>query len=254
MIHGTFFYSMAIPAVILFGFSKGGFSGVSMLGTPLIALAVGPTRAAGIVMPILMVQDALGIVLFRRHWNRRLIQTMIPGAAAGVGAAYLFSANVSQALIEIALGAISVIFAALTERRQRIVGPGNTGLLISRPYGVLMGGASGFTSMIAHAGVPPFQLFVANMRLSRDEYIGTSIVFFAATNAMKVVPYAMLGQFTEENLSTSLSLCPLALLATWTGTKLVRRIDPARFYHVINGLLCGIGLVLIIQGIAHLTR
>ncbi|HSO46432.1 MAG TPA: sulfite exporter TauE/SafE family protein, partial [Rhizobiaceae bacterium] len=47
------FYSIAIPAVIITGMSKGGFGGgVGMLGTPLLALAVDPVRAAAILLPV----------------------------------------------------------------------------------------------------------------------------------------------------------------------------------------------------------
>ena len=55
---GLLFYAAAIPAVILLGLSKGGFSGVGLLSLPLLALVISPIRAAGIILPILIVQDA----------------------------------------------------------------------------------------------------------------------------------------------------------------------------------------------------
>ena len=39
--------------------------------------------------------------------------------------------------------------------------------------------------MIARAGTPPFQFYVMPKGLDRDMYIGTSVLFFAATNPMK---------------------------------------------------------------------
>jgi hypothetical protein len=38
--------------------------------------------------------------------------------------------------------------------------------------------------MIARAGTPRFQFYVMPKGFDRDLYVGTSVLFFAATNAM----------------------------------------------------------------------
>jgi uncharacterized membrane protein YfcA len=63
------FYLFAIPAVLLIGLAKGGFSGLGALGTPLIALAVDPVRGAAILLPILIVQDVVSVTAFRKSWD-----------------------------------------------------------------------------------------------------------------------------------------------------------------------------------------
>ena len=40
------FYLFAVPAVIMLGLSKGGFSGIGMVATPLLALIMPPLQAA----------------------------------------------------------------------------------------------------------------------------------------------------------------------------------------------------------------
>jgi hypothetical protein len=55
------FYLLAVPAVILFGLSKGGFSGLGSLAMPLLSLVASPVRAAAIVLPILIVQNWVGV-------------------------------------------------------------------------------------------------------------------------------------------------------------------------------------------------
>ena len=57
MITDPLFYLAAVPAVILSGLPKGGFSGLGLLALPLMALVVSPVQAAAIMLPILMVQD-----------------------------------------------------------------------------------------------------------------------------------------------------------------------------------------------------
>ncbi len=108
--------------------------------------------------------------------------------------------------------------------------------------GLLCGTASGFGSMIANAGAPTFQIYVMPQRLPPAVYVGTSVIFFAVTNWHKVIPYAMLGQLGPANLLTSAVMLPVAILSTWLGIWLIRRMSSAKFYPVLNGLLFLVGL------------
>jgi hypothetical protein len=46
------FYLLAVPAVTLLGLGKGGFAGVGMISTPLLALVLPPLQGAAILLPI----------------------------------------------------------------------------------------------------------------------------------------------------------------------------------------------------------
>ena len=113
--------------------------------------------------------------------------------------------------------------------------------------GSLFGIASGFTSQIAHAGQPPFQLSVLPRNLPRDMLVGTTALFFAATNWIKVPAYWALGQFTAANVMTSAALLPLALVSTVAGVRQVRRVDAARFYTAIHVLMILVGTALVAE-------
>ena len=69
MITDPQFYLLAIPAVTFPGLSKGGFAGLGMLATPLLALVVPPLEAAAILLPILIVQDAISVWNYHRAWS-----------------------------------------------------------------------------------------------------------------------------------------------------------------------------------------
>ena len=118
---------------------------------------------------------------------------------------------------------------------------------------MLSGIGSGFTSTIAHAGTPPFPFYVVPQRLDKHTYIGTSVVFFAIVNAMKIPAFAALGQFSPAHLATAAVLLPLALFSSWLGVRLVRRVEPQTFNLVINLILAAVGLALIAQGVAGLA-
>lgn len=238
------FYLLAIPAVILLGLSKGGFAGLGALSLPLMALAIDPVRAAAITLPILIAQDAVSVWAFRRHVDWRLIGWMLPGSLLGIWLGYRFAASVSPTAVMAAVGGISILFGAYRlwmARRLLSPGAGRWPEWLGSVFGI----ASGFTSQIAHAGQPPFQLWVLPRGLARDVLVGTTAVYFATTNWLKVPAYAALGQFSRANLLTAAALLPLALLSTLAGVWLVRRVAPERFYTAIYWLMILVGAVLV---------
>jgi uncharacterized protein len=250
---GTLFYLVGGVAVFILGLSKGGFAGVGMISTPLLALVVGPVAAAGTILPILLVQDAIAIAMYRRTFNSDILLTMIPGAALGVSIAFVFASSVPAPAVEIVLGVISLLFSAQQLHRLMRKSTAASGTPAPRRWlGVLSGVGSGFASMVAHAGTPPFQFYVMPKRLDRDMYIGTSVIFFAATNWMKVPAFSALGQLSYSQLRPALVFLPLAIVSSWLGVRLVRLVDVEKFNLAITLILLCIGITLIGQGIFEL--
>lgn len=250
MLTDPVFYAVAIPAVILLGLAKGGFSGIGVVATPLMALAVSPVLAAAILLPILIVQDVVSVWAFRKTWDKGLLKLMLPPAALGIGLGWALAAMVSTAAVELAVGVISIAFALQRLWAERAVKASTQlGQTAGRPWlGVICGLAAGFTSQIAHAGGPPFQIYALPRRLPRDTFIGTSAVFFAVVNWMKAPAYLALGAFTPQVLATAGVLLPLAIASTWAGVWLVRRVPAEGFYRVIYVLLVAVGGKLVFDG------
>lgn len=238
------YISCAVIAVVISGLAKGGFAGVGALAMPVMALGVDPVRGAAILLPILILQDAVSVWAFRKSWDAGILKVMLPGAAVGIAIGWLFAARVSEVAVLGALGVISVLFGLQrlwVERGKAVVLPSNSPGWV----GFLFGIASGFTSQLAHAGSPPFQMWVLPKKLPRDMLVGTTAIAFAAMNWMKVPAYAALGQFTRANLLATAMLVPVAIAATFAGVWLVRRIDAARFYTLIYIMMILLGLKLI---------
>ena len=246
MIQDPIFYLLAVPAVILLGFSKGGLAGVGSLSLPMLVLVIDPVQAAAILLPILIAQDIVSVWSFRRHLNWYVLGWTLPGATLGILIGYLVAASVSSAAVMSLVGAISIAFGGYrlwTERH----GPPTAGASSPGWLGTLAGVASGFTSQVAHAGAPPFQLWVLPRRLPRDVLIGTWAVYFASLNWIKVPAFAALGQFTATNMLTAAALLPVAIGSTFAGVWLVRRIDGERFYKIIYRLMILVGIILIAE-------
>ena len=237
------FWALAIPAVILLGLAKGGFAGMGALSLPMLALVTDPVRAAAIMLPLLIAQDVVGVWAFRRSVDWFVLGWMLPGAVIGIVLGYVFAASVSPDAVMAAVGAISIVFGAYRlwiERHSLPEAKNSPGWV-----GSIAGVAAGFTSQIAHAGGPPFQLWVLPRRLARDVLVGTTAIFFAAVNWIKVPAYLALGQFTRDNLMLAAALMPIAILSTISGVWLVRRVSPERFYTAIYWLMIVVGVKLV---------
>lgn len=251
MITDPTFYLFAIPAMLIVGIAKGGLGGgIAIIGVPLMSLAIGPVRAAAIMLPILIAMDALAV----RQWWGRLdlgnLKAMLPGALLGIliGAftfRYLSEDNIRVLVGVIAVGFVVNHFAGLLSGRR--LPPGRRE---PRPVaGTLWGSLAGFTSFGVHAGGPPMNVYLLRQGLDKSTFQATSVIFFAIVNWVKVLPYAWLGQLQFDNLETALVLLPLAPLGIWLGAWLHHRIDETWFFRFVYASLLVIGARLIWIGL-----
>jgi uncharacterized protein len=246
------FYVLAIPAVTLLGLGKGGFAGVGMVSTPMLALAVPPLQGAAILLPILICQDLISLWTYRRAWSGWNLKVLMPGSIVGIGAAGLFASTVSNAMIELSVGTIGLAFVFYTVLVRWLRPDLGHGLeKPQRPHaamGVFWGAVAGFMSTLVQVGAPPFQIHMLPQRLDKFTLVGTSVIFFAFMNWVKIVPYVALGQFSTRNFATSVALLPLAVATNFLGIWLVRKTPTEVFYRIAYVLMFLISLILLWQG------
>ncbi|MEO1029474.1 MAG: sulfite exporter TauE/SafE family protein [Pseudomonadota bacterium] len=247
MTNDPIFWAVAAIAVILTGISKGGFGGLAILAVPMMALVMPPVQAAGIMLPILVVMDWVGVATYQKLFDRKLLLLVLPGAVIGILAGYLLAGFVNDRAVRIAVGLIAVIFPIYA-----ILKPQTGGSFIkgNRPLGAIAGALAGFTSFLAHAGGPPYQAYAIPQELDKRIYAGTAVMFFTVVNAVKLVPYGLLGQLDVTNLTISLFLIPLAPVGVLLGAWLVKRVDQDLFYRILYGLVFCVGLKLLWDGFA----
>jgi hypothetical protein len=244
------FYAAAIPAVFFVGLSKGGFGGTfAMLGVPIMALAVSPLQAAGIMLPILIVMDIVALLAYRGRADWKCLAILLPAAVIGIGIGWATAAYVNDAFVLFLIGIMSLAFVADYVFKQR---KATQAARHNLPKGTFWGAIAGFTSFISHTGGPPFQMYMLPLRLAPMLFAGTAVIFFAAVNAIKLVPYFLLGQFDATNLSTSVTLFPVALVATLVGVWLVRIVKAETFYAIIYVFMGLIGAKLTYDGLLGL--
>ena len=244
------FLLAALPAVLVTGVSKGGFGGgLGIIAVPLMSLVIPPAKAAAIMLPLLCLMDLIGLRAYRQRWDGRVLKVMLPGAAVGIGLGSLAFGYLDESLVRLLLGTIAAVFAG----KYFVGGRADRPAEAHRPaLGGFWGMVAGFTSTLAHAGGPPVNVYLLPLRLDKTIFVGTVVVFFAVTNAAKLGPYAALGLFGREVLTTSLVLAPVAAAGMGLGVWLHSRVNDRVFYGVCYLFVLLTGLKLITDGLRGL--
>jgi hypothetical protein len=235
-----------IVAAALVGLSKGGLGSIGVLGVPVLSLVMSPVQAAGIMLPILLVSDVFSLWTWWNAWDRRTLTIMLRGAVVGVGIGWATAALVSDDAVRLIVGLVAVGFVLrwLTQGRAA-----RAAVRPQRPAaGSFWGGLAGYTSFVAHAGGPPFAVYAMPLNLDPKALTGTSVAFFAVVNALKLGPYFALGQFGTQNLVSSAILAPFAVVFTFAGAWIIRRMRAGVFYPVAYALTFLLGVKLIRDG------
>jgi uncharacterized protein len=240
------FYLVGILAVLLLGIAKSGFPGsFGAMGVPLMSLAMSPVQAAAIVLPLLCVIDWWGVRIYWGNWDREVLKTVLPGALVGIGAGALLFGTVSDETILVLVGIIAVMFTLNNWLR---FAARQAAAAASVAKGAFWSVVSGFTSFVAHAGGPPIMVYLLPLKLPQSRFIATMGVLFLTVNAIKLVPYAWLGQFSTDNLMTSLVLVPFVPIGIHLGRWLQTRVSHVVFYRISEISLFLNGLLLIYEG------
>ncbi|MBT7942976.1 MAG: sulfite exporter TauE/SafE family protein [Alphaproteobacteria bacterium] len=244
----TEFYIVAVLAVILTGISKSGLGGgLGQLSVPFMAMFISPVAAAAIMLPILILIDVPNLWNYRRDWHRGNIAVMVPGALVGIGIGAMTYNYIDDNTVRLLLGVLTLIFAlSYFLKRTPLDQSSNRG----RALGLTCGTVAGFTSFVAHAGGAPMKFYLLPQRLDKRVFVGTHVMFFFIINQVKVWPYLWLGQFSTENLTTSLILAPAVPIGVWLGWRINRVLPVDLFYKVCYVLLFVAGVKLIWDGLA----
>jgi len=247
LIEDPLFYLLAVPAVLILGISKGGFGGgLGSLAVPLTALVVSPIQAAAVLLPILCVMDLHGAWVYRGRWDKANLKILMPAAVIGLAVGTVSFRYLDARIIRLIVGTIAMGFT--THHWLGGLPATRTARGVDARRGTFWGAVSGFTSFIAHAGGPPMSVYLLPQRMDKTRFLATTVLFVLFMNYVKLVPYAWLGQFSYENLSTSLVLVPLAPVGMWLGIWMHRVVPEGIFYRICYLLLFLAGLKLLYDG------
>ena len=244
-------FGLAALGAMLAGISKGGFGGsLGFAGSAILAVVVEPGVALALMLPVLMAIDMAAVRAYWGRWDKPSAGAILTGAVPGLLlGAVLFSVIPSDS-IRVLIGLVAVGFPLFRIALARgWIAPRPTGF--DRRKGWVAGAGVGFTSFVAHAGGPPFAVFMLGQGgIDKTRYHATSVIVFWVVNAMKAALYTMLGLFSWQLLGWSAALIPFAMIGTLIGVKAHKLIPERLFFMVAYTALMLTGLKLLWDGLS----
>lgn len=243
------FYAVAFTTIFVISFFKGGFGGgFATLGIPFLAFVMSPLDAAIMMAPLVAFMDVFTLNSFRRAtWSLPDLKFLIPGLLVGLAIGFFAFVYVDPHLIELVIAAITLIFTIrwFLGGGKSNVTPIAASLRNAMPWGAM----AGFTTFVAHSGGPPLNIYMLRRGLDKTVYAGTSAVFFAVGNVLKLPPYLYIAGSTPHLLWMALILSPSVPLGVWLGRKFHDRLDGPQLYRICYVLLFLAGLKLAYDGV-----
>lgn len=237
-------------AVFLYGFGKTAMPVAGVVSGPILAVALGPTVAAGFAVPLLIVGDLMGLLYFRQHANWRLIARIVPGVLVGFAITAVLFAFASTTTIARVIGVLLLVSVGLeiVRRRSRALQEVETESGIRRLEVGFYGTLTGVTTVAANSGGAAMSLYLIKMRVPMLAFMGTSVWFFFILNILKLPIIVPLGLITRESLIANLWFAPVIVVGALVGIATFRRMNQAWFERIALTLSALASIWLIIHG------
>ena len=243
-INSLFFISV-VPAIVLYGIAKSGLGGsISLISVPLMTVVMPLQQALAIILPILIFSDIIAVYRFRREFNFSILKVIVPFAAVGIIIGSLTFSYFSENLLKFIVGIMGFLFAGhyfLFKKEKTI--PAKQNFL----KGGICSSIAGFSSFCVHSGGTPTSLYLLPLRLKKEIYVGTRVIFFCFVNLLKLPLYIYLSMVNFDTLYQSITLFPLAVIGIFIGYKLLKIIKENLFYNIIYALILASSTKLIID-------
>ncbi len=229
-----FSYSFSLVDLLIFflvalfvGMAKTGVHGAGMMAVPLLASVFGGRNSSGVMLPMLVFADVMGVRYYHQHSDWKHLKGLFPWAAAGVIAGAIVGSYIDDRVFRTAMAVIILMSVFIMIWLQR----GNRDRVPHSPvFTGVSGIAGGFTSMVGNLAGAVMAVYLLAMRLPKNAYIGTTAWFFLCTNWFKVPFHVWVWHTVSLNtILLDLLAIPAIALGAWLGIMIVKQI-PERVY------------------------
>ncbi|MCC8967680.1 sulfite exporter TauE/SafE family protein [Bradyrhizobium sp. Pear76] len=248
----SYVLAVALAGVFLIAFMKGAFGGgFAIVGIPLLSLAMDPIAAGALLAPLFVVMDITALRFWKPNtWSRTDLAMLLPALVVGIGLGYFVLRDLDRHAVEIVMGVVTLVFAALW-----FIGGGE---IKPQPRSTIKatfaGLSSGVTTMVAHSGGPPLAIYLLPLGMSKALYAGTTSLFFTVGNLLKAGPWLVLAT-PSRSLWILMALCvPAVPVGVWAGWRLHERLDQRALYRTCYAILVVTAAKLLWDGLAGYVR
>jgi len=229
------FFLAVVPAIVLYGIAKSGLGGsISLISVPLMTLVMPLTQALAIILPILIFSDIVAVYRFRKEFDFSTLKLIVPFAGIGIFVGSLTFSYFSEDILKFIVGLMGFLFTAhyfllKKDKEEKSIKSFLKGSICST--------IAGFTSFCVHAGGTPTSIYLLPLRMKKEVYVGTRVIFFTFVNLFKLPFYLHLSMLNLQTFKQSITLLPLAILGIFIGYKILKIIDEKLFYNILYILI-----------------
>jgi len=225
-----------VVAALLIGVSKGGLGGPlpPVLATLLLSQRSNVATAVAVATPMLMTGDVFALYTYWRRWDSRLVRAVLPAGVIGVAVGLFLLRGLPDRTLRVGLGLAGLIVVLYKVHSHWRGGTTER----ARPWhGPLAGLLAGTSSAMLNAGGPPIAAYLLMQRITPTVFVGTSTLFFAVINLLKLPGSLAAGVVSAGSLLWSLTVCPLVAIGVYVGRRFVLWVDPALFDRLMTIIL-----------------
>ncbi len=216
-----------VVAAALLGLSKGGLGAMlGMLVTPLLTLIMPVPDAISLALPLLIFGDVFALWFFWKKWDMHYIRLMLPAAVIGIVIGTYLLATLDNLTLRHILGSFTLIFVIYRVASNRLK------QLKYHPrdwHGYIGGGLAGLGSALANTGGPPFTAYLLLQELTPEAFVGTTTLFFAVVNLVKLPGLVIAGLMDFSKLLGVIWVLPVIPIFVFIGRIVIVRINKVVF-------------------------
>jgi uncharacterized membrane protein YfcA len=226
-VFGAVALSSAAQAVSGFGFA--------LIGTPLVALLVGPKEAVVGLTMIGIVLVAQLALRSRGHVERPVVFVVTAAAVLGMPFGLLVLERADDRTLTAIIAVVVIAFAILLWRGLRL--PPN------RITDSVAGFVAGVLSTSTSTSGPPIVIALSGKDLTPSAFRGTISAIFLVQGSVAMLAFALGGQITSGAFGVAAAGLPGLILGAYVGEHGFRRLDAETFRRIVFAMLLLSGVV-----------
>ena len=216
--------------------------GYSTSALPVLTLAVGMHTAMPLVLfpslasnfTVMVGAGHFRTVLRRFLW---LYLALLPGLALGL----LLLLWIDQDVAASVLGLVIIAYCAFAFWQPAL----RLAKRLERPLQIPVGLANGLINGLTGSQIVPLVPFMLSLRLDADRFVQAVNIGFTLSSLVMVAGLSQAGLLSGTTLLISVAGILPAILGSWLGGRLRRRLPEAKFRFLVLSILMVLGVILL---------
>lgn len=219
------------------GLSKLGIP-AALVFSPILAGVYGGKASAGIIIIPVIVSDLIVMYIYRKNMDKKVLIKILPLTILGIIAAVIFGNNISDELFKRSMGIIIFIIGVLTLLK-------NFKIDFSK-LSFLFGFLGGIAAFIGNVSGPMMSIYLLNIEMDREKFLGTRTWFYFIINLIKVTLYVLvLKNIQIETFKLTSIAVPFVFVGVFLGKYFIEKMNQNMFekFILIISMISGLKLI-----------